>query len=57
MLGNLYRMLHLDPFFGLGTGHRTALIASSNTVFNPFWVRALHSKYLTAPTSLAIARP
>ena len=53
----LHKKPHLDPFFGLGTGQRTALIASSKTVFKPFWVRALHSRYLTAPTSFAIARP
>ena len=53
----LYKNPHLDPFFGFGTGQRTALIASSKTVFKPFWVKALHSRYLTAPTSFAIARP
>ena len=33
-------------FFFLGSS--TAFIASSNTCFSPFWVRALHSTYFTA---------
>ena len=41
----------------LGTGQSTARMASSKTVFKPFCVRALHSKYFTAPTSFAIAKP
>ena len=53
----LHKKPHLDPFFGLGTGQRTALIASSKTVFRPFCFKALHSRYLTAPISLAMARP
>ena len=36
-------------FFFLGS--RTAFIASSNTCFNPFCVRALHSTYFTDPIS------
>lgn len=32
-------------------------MASSNTVFKPFWVNAEHSKYFTEPISLAIAKP
>lgn len=36
---------------------RTARIASSNTVFSPFCVRAEHSRYFTAPMSLHIATP
>ena len=32
-------------------------MASSKTVLRPFWVRAEHSRYLTAPTSLAMANP
>ena len=44
-------------FLGLGGGQRTALMASSNTVLRPFCVSAEHSRYLTAPTSLAIDRP
>lgn len=36
---------------------RTARMASSNTVFNPFWVKAEHSRYLTAFISLDIATP
>lgn len=45
--------------FGLTcmTGHKTARMASSNTVFRPFCVRAEHSRYFTALISLAIARP
>ena len=52
-----YKMM--QPFFFLarGLGHKTARIASSNTVFSPFCVSAEHSRYLTAPISLAIARP
>lgn len=57
--------LHLDLYkithFRLGltgiTGHNTALIASSNTVFRPFWVKAEHSRYFTALISFAIAKP
>jgi len=36
---------------------QAARTASSNTVLRPFCVRAEHSKYLTAPISLAIATP
>jgi hypothetical protein len=36
---------------------RTARIASSKTFFNPFWVRAEHSKYFTAPISFAMLAP
>lgn len=32
----------------VGWGQRTALIASSNTVFRPRWVKAEHSRYFTA---------
>ena len=49
--------LLIEFFWITGTGHRTALIASSKTVLRPFWVRAEHSRYLTAPTSLAMANP
>ena len=49
--------MHCFFFLILGTGHSTARIASSNTVFKPFCVKAEHSRYFTAPTSLAIARP
>ena len=38
-------------------GFRHRATASSNIVFNPFCVRALHSKYLTAQTSIAMTRP
>ena len=58
LLGSeVYRTLHCFFFLILGTGHSTARIASSNTVFKPFCVKAEHSRYFTAPTSLAIARP
>lgn len=36
---------------------RTARIASSKTVLRPFCVSAEHSRYFTAPISLAIATP
>lgn len=36
---------------------QTARIASSNTVFKPFCVKAEHSRYFTAPISFAIATP
>ena len=49
--------LLIEFFWITGAGHRTALIASSKTVLRPFWVRAEHSRYLTAPTSLAMANP
>jgi len=52
-----YKTVHLCFCFGAGAGQRTALIASSKTVLSPLVVNAEHSKYLTAPTSLAIERP
>lgn len=52
-----YKTTHLRFGFTCITGHNTALIASSNTVFKPFCVKAEHSKYLTALISLAIANP
>jgi hypothetical protein len=52
-----YKREHLRLGFWCKTGQRTARIASSNTVFNPFCVNAEHSKYFTAPISLAIAKP
>lgn len=54
---SIYRIEHLRLFFTGMMGQSTARIASSNTVLRPFWVRAEHSKYLTAPISLAIASP
>ncbi len=51
------RSRHGRTFFGFGGGHSTARMASSKTVFRPFCVSAEHSRYLTAPTSLAIDRP
>lgn len=44
-------------FLGLGCGQSTARMASSKTFLSPFWVRAEHSRYLTEPISLAMARP
>ena len=44
-------------FFDFGFGHKCARIASSKTVFKPFWVNAEHSRYLTAPISLRIDSP
>jgi len=44
-------------FLGAGAGQSTARIASSNTVLSPLVVNAEHSRYLTAPTSLAMERP
>ena len=55
--GGNYKMAHLFLFLGLGLGQRTARIASSNTALSPFWVKAEHSRYLTARISLAMARP
>lgn len=52
-----YKMVHLRFGFTCNTGHNTALIASSNTVFSPFCVNAEHSKYLTALISFAMAKP
>ena len=50
---------NVNPAFpsGIECHLQTARIASSNTVLRPFCVRAEHSKYLTAPISLAIATP
>lgn len=53
----IYKMTHFRLGLGGATGQRTARIASSNTVFNPFCVSAEHSKYFTPPISLFIARP
>jgi hypothetical protein len=44
-------------FFGINIGHRTARMASSNTVLSPFCVKAEHSKYFTELISFAIAKP
>merc|ERR1719384_814240 len=44
-------------FFGGSGGSKAAKIASSNTFFNPFCVRAEHSTYLTALSSLASLSP
>ena len=52
----VYKTTHPFFCFFLGGGTSTTLIASSNTVFNPRWVRAEHSKYLAARISFAIAR-
>lgn len=57
--GCVYNSAHLDllPDLTLLGGFSTARIASSNTPFNPFCVRAEHSRYLWAPISLAICSP
>lgn len=52
-----YSSLQCFFFLGLGCGHKTARIASSKTFLRPFCVRAEHSRYLTAPISLAMASP
>ena len=54
----IYKMLH-PPFcfLALTGGAMTALMASSKTFFNPFWVKAEHSRYLTALICLALAIP
>jgi len=44
-----YSTLHFLLLFLTGGGHRTALMASSNTVLRPRWVKAEHSRYFTAP--------
>ena len=44
-------------FFGGSGGSKAARIASSKTFFNPFWVNAEHSTYLTARSSLANFSP
>lgn len=48
--------MHFLRFIGSG-GSKAAKIASSNTFFNPFCVRAEHSTYLTAFNSLANFSP
>uniref|UniRef100_A0A224Y0U6 Putative secreted protein n=1 Tax=Panstrongylus lignarius TaxID=156445 RepID=A0A224Y0U6_9HEMI len=52
----LYSMTHFLFLIGSG-GSNAARIASSNTFFSPFWVRAEHSTYLTALSSLASFSP
>ena len=47
----------LRSFLGGFGGHKTALMASSKTVFSPLVVRAEHSKYLIPLISLHIASP
>lgn len=54
---DLYRITHLRLGLTGITGHNTALIASSNTVFKPFCVKAEHSRYFTALISFAMANP
>lgn len=51
---SIYITIHLLFLPTTGTGQSTALMASSKTFFNPFWVRAEHSRYLTAWISFAI---
>lgn len=45
----LYNNVHFLFFFLTGGGHRTARMASSNTVLRPRCVRAEHSRYFTEP--------
>uniref|UniRef100_A0A034W3Y8 Uncharacterized protein n=1 Tax=Bactrocera dorsalis TaxID=27457 RepID=A0A034W3Y8_BACDO len=52
-----YNSAHLRERLTRITGHSTERMASSKTVFKPFCVNAEHSRYLTAPISLAIAKP
>lgn len=47
-----YKSTHFF-FFGCSGGSKAARIASSNTFFRPFWVRAEHSTYFTARSSRA----
>jgi hypothetical protein len=51
-----YKIVQPDRFV-VSAGLNTALMASSSTVFNPFWVNAEHSMYLMAPSSLRIDSP
>lgn len=53
----IHNKTHLRLFLGGRTGHKTARMASSNTVFKPFCVRAEHSKYFTELISFAMANP
>lgn len=57
MLWRYQSMVHRLFGLGLGWGHKTARMASSKTFFNPFWVKAEHSRYLTEAISFAIASP
>jgi len=54
---DIQNILQCLDFLGFGGGHSTARMASSKTVFRPLWVNAEHSRYFTAPTSLAIDKP
>lgn len=45
------RILHFLFLFFTGGGHRTARMASSNTVLRPRCVKAEHSRYFTAPVT------
>merc|ERR1711939_560107 len=51
-----HRMTHFLLLF-FGGGSSAATMASSNTSLSLYWVSALHSTYLTAPSSLAILSP
>lgn len=48
--------MHFLRLTGSG-GSKAARIASSKTFFNPFWVKAEHSTYLTAFNSFANFSP
>lgn len=47
--GDIYSSRHFLFLFFTGGGHRTARMASSNTVLRPRCVSAEHSRYFTAP--------
>ena len=51
-----HRIMHFLPLF-FGGGSRAATIASSKTSLSLYCVNALHSMYLTAPSSFAIRSP
>ena len=51
-----YKIEHF-LFFGASGGSNAAKIASSNTFFNPFCVKAEHSTYFTARNSRANFSP
>ena len=57
LMVTIHRRLQGRAFLGFCAGHKTARMASSNTCLRPLWVNAEHSRYLTAPTSLAIDKP
>lgn len=48
---SVQKIWHLLFLFFTGGGHRTARMASSNTVLRPRCVKAEHSRYFTAPVA------